>query len=194
MMTAIHTDRWCVLRIGGSRTMSLTRSLTAAGFDAWTPTVRVKRRVPRGDHFEWVNVPLMPSYVFVREPHIYELRAIERAEVSVHPQFSIWRHKGATLWVRNATLNPLRAEQQASYLASLPKQPHAKTKDHGAPYRPGERLKLLQGVFAGFECEVEASDGRTTSLTLQLFGRPTSFKEQTFNLRSNGVATQATAA
>lgn len=189
-----RSARWCILRTGPSRTLSLARSLMEAGFEAWTPTDRVKRRVPRGDHQEWLSAPLMPSYVFVRERHIADLRDIERAEVSVHPRFSIWRHMGSTLWVRHATLHPLRAEQQARYLASLPRQPHAKTKAHGQPFYPGQRVKMMQGPFAGLTCEVDASDGRTTSLRVQLFGREIIMKEETSNLRSDRVATVTSAA
>lgn len=192
--SAASLSRWCILRTASPRTMPLARSLAEAGFEAWTPTDHITRRVPRGDRVERFLVPLMPSYVFVREHHLPALREIERADVRLHPAFSVWKYAGDTLYVRHAALHPLRAEQQRRYLASLPKQPHARTKDHGEPYAPGDRFAYPDGPFAGLMCEVEESNGRITTVSVTLFGRRTPLKRETSQLRANGVAPSASAA
>jgi transcription antitermination factor NusG len=187
-------ERWCILRTPGLRTLKLAASLQDAGFDAWTPIEEVRRRVPRCKQTEHVRVAMTPSYVFVRERHLPELRRLEAIRGYRHPAFSVFRYYGATVFVRHGALHALRRLQQDSYLAALPVGPNRSTKPRGAPYDTGDTVKLTTGGLAGLECVVEASDGLMTTLALTLFGRRAGVKVPTGQLRADGVTALAFAA
>lgn len=186
--------RWCVLRTSGPSTLRLTASLQAAGFDAWTPTEHVRRRVPRCKSTEYRPAPLAPTYVFVRAKHLAQLQRVERADITPHPRFSIFRHCGVTVWVRHMMLHPLRMLQQDSYRQSLPASGRAPGKPRGAQYGVGDKVKLTTGAFTGFEAFVESSDGLMTTLTVGMFGRPTEVKVPTLQLRGASVFADCSAA
>lgn len=189
------TQRWCILRTSGPKTMKLTSSLQAAGFEAWTPIERICRRVPRRKGSEHFSVAFIPTYVFVREHHLTDLRRIEMMDVSSHPRFSIFRYHGATVFVPHASLHGLRARQQQSHVASLPSTGKpAFAKPRAEPFISGDVLALPNGPFAGLNCEVDRSDGKTTTLTIRLFGRTTEMTIPTSQLRHDRVATVAAAA
>lgn len=182
--------RWCILRTGPSRTLRLAASLQGAGFDAWAPSERSHRRVPRRSANRTVYAALTPSYVFVREDHLDAMRRIERMEFSTHPRFSIFRYFGATVFVPHRGLHALRALEQDSYRSSLPNTGKpAGQKPRGDAYTPGDVITLPAGPLAGIPCEVEQSDGRTTALRLRLFGRDAGVvKIETSKLRMDGIS------
>jgi len=189
-----RASRWCILRTSGPSTGRLAASLQNAGIEAWTPTEHIQRRMPRGKSKESRIVAMAPTYVFVRWTHEDELRLIERAEITPHPRFSIFRHCGKTVYVSHRALHQLRALQQDSYIASLPYSGRRPGKPRGKHYEPGETVKITNGAFTGFEAHVDASDGLTTTLVIGLFGRPTEVRVPTLHLRSLHVPKLATAA
>jgi len=193
-VTPTSPQRWCILRTSGPSTLRLTASLQDAGMQAWTPTEHIRRRMPRGKTKEHRVVPLAPTYVFVRADRLEELQRIERAEITPHPRFSIFRHCGATVWVGHTMLHPLRMLQQDSYRQSLPASGRAPGKPRGAHYDVGDKVKLTTGAFTGFEAFVESSDGLTTTLTVGIFGRPTEVKVPTLQLRGASVSAARSAA
>lgn len=187
-------NRWCILRAGGPSTMKLTASLQAAGFDAWTPTEHAKRRRPRGKGSEYRIVPLAPTYVFVRSRHLADLQRIERADITPHPRFSIFRYYGETVFVPHRQLHPMRERQQDTYVSSLPASGRAPGKPRGAAYTVGDTVKIASGPFAGFEGYVELSDGLTTTLIVSIFGRAQEVKVQTLQARGKGLLAEPSAA
>lgn len=187
-------EGWCILRTSGPSTMRLTASLQEAGFVAWTPSEHVKRRVPRSKAVEHRVAPLAPTYVFVRGRFLSALQRIERADITPHPRFSIFRHCGAPIFVRHGALHPLRVLQQHSYLATLPNTGRAPSKRHGAHFEVGNPVTLTQGAFTGFAGFVECSDGLETKVIVTLFGRETGVTVPTRQLRSRNVPVQEYAA
>jgi transcription antitermination factor NusG len=185
---------WCILRTSGPGTLRLVASLQDAGFAAWTPTEHVRRRVPRSKSTEHRIVPLAPTYAFVRSVHLYDLKRIERLDVSPHPRFSIFRYYGETVFVRHGELAELRARQQDSYRSSLPASGRAPGKPRGQAFEHGDTVKITSGAFTGFEAYVELSDGLTTTLSVSLFGRAQEIKVETLHLRSHLVSDVASAA
>ncbi len=185
---------WCILRTGGPATLRLASSLQDAGIDAWTPTEHIRRRVPRAQTKEWRIAPLAPTYVFVRSIHLADLRQIERAEISPHPRFSIFRYYGETVFVRHAALHPLRAIQQESYRDALPASGRRPGKPRGVAYEHGDIVKITDGAFNGFEAFVEVSDSLTTRLTVGIFGRDTGITVPTLQLRAAAVTRTGIAA
>jgi transcription antitermination factor NusG len=189
-----RANDWCILRTSGPRTLMLAASLQGAGVQAWTPTEHRKRRVPRGKAVEHQMVAMTPTYVFVRECHLPDLRRLEKQHGSPHPSFSIFRYYGATVFVRHGSLHGLRQLQQNSYLASLPNAPRHAKKARAEHYDIGDVVKLKSGAFAGFEAMVETSDGLTTSVRLTLFGRDAGVKIATSQMRADDVTVLRTAA
>lgn len=186
--------RWCILRTSGPSTLRLATSLQAAGFEAWTPVERLRRRVPRSKTVEYVLASVTPTYVFVCEQHLSALRLMERQPGNGHPQFSIFRYYGDMVLVRHTALHPLRLLQQNSYRDSLPVVRNVNRKKRGNAYDVGDAIKPATGPFAGFECLVESSDGLTTTATVIIFGRQTGVKFSTSQLRDDGVREIASAA
>jgi transcription antitermination factor NusG len=189
-----YATRWCILRTSGPSTLRLTASLQAAGFDAWTPTEHVRRRVPRCKNTEYRVAPLAPTYVFVRAGHLAELQRIERADITPHPRFSIFRFRGETVFIRHGEMHPLRVLQQRSYVASLPSTGRSPGKPRGEPFTPGMTVSFAQGPLTGLEGYVETSDGRTTRLAITLFGRTSAVEVETLHLRSLNVPAEKPAA
>lgn len=186
--------RWFILRTSGPSTMRLAASLQGDAIEAWTPTEHIRRRVPRSKSTEFRIVPLAPTYVFVRADRLDEMQRIERAEVTPHPAFSIFRHCGKTVFVRHSNLHPMRRIQQDSYRRSLPATGRRPMKKRGEQYEVGDAVKLTTGAFAGFEAFVESSDGLVTTLKVGIFGRPTEVKVPTLQLREASVSVAHTAA
>jgi hypothetical protein len=186
--------KWCILRMSGPSTMRLVASLQDAGLEVWTPTEHIKRRVPRGKGSEHLAVPMAPTYAFARGRHLPDLQRITRMDVSPHPRFSIFRYYGETVFVRHAELHRLRAQQQRSYVATLPTLRRHAGKPRGEAFEVGEAVTFESGPLTGLQCFVEASDGLNTTLSLSLFGRITKTNVATLQLRSHNVPEQKHAA
>lgn len=109
-------NRWCILRTSGGQTLPLARSLSAAGFDAWTParTVRktVRAKTPTGARQFEVELPILPTFVFARERDLAVLADAAVQSVSPHPNFSVFRHGGRIPLVSDGDVAGLRAEEQ----------------------------------------------------------------------------------
>ncbi|WP_261270356.1 transcription termination/antitermination protein NusG [Sphingomonas sp. LC-1] len=193
-LTDGKATRWFILRTSGPSTMRLAASLQDAAIEAWTPTEHIRRRVPRSKNTEFRIVPLAPTYVFVRGDRLDEMQRIERAEVTPHPAFSIFRHCGKTVFVRHSNLHPMRLIEQDSYRRSLPASGRRPMKKRGERYEVGDAVKLTMGAFAGFEAFIESSDGLVTTLKVGIFGRPTEVKVPTLQLREASVSVANTAA
>lgn len=190
----VGANSWCVLRTSGPATLRLASSLQSAGVMAWAPTEHIRRRVPRSKEVEYRIVSAAPTYVFARAADLDVLRQIERADITPHPRFSIFRHAGAPVFIRHRELHALRHKQQATFIASLPATGRSPSKPRGAAYDVGEAVTFHQGAFSGLQGYVEASDGLVTTLTVTLFGRSAGVKVDTLQFRSRNVPAETTAA
>lgn len=86
--------RWFILRMAASRTLAVATSLCNAGITAWTPAMTINRRRPRCKAATEVEVPILPSFVFVAEADLGAVCAALTMPINPHPQFSIFRHAG----------------------------------------------------------------------------------------------------
>lgn len=102
---------WCILRCAGASTLRLADSLSATGFQAWTPTETNRHRVHGGRRLKQ-TVPVMPTYAFARADRLPELLALSQAPVSAHPDFSVFRHCDRIPVIADATLDPLRVAER----------------------------------------------------------------------------------
>ena len=151
-------DRWCILRTTGGRTIALARSLVAAGIEAWTPVKTIDVREGRTRRRGQKDVPIAPTFVFVRGHHLPELVAIGRLFVSPHPGFSIFRYSGRTPLVSDAEIKGLRMEEERGWVRALRKERHA--------FAIGQRLQMPEGAFTGMTGIVESSDGKLVMVNL----------------------------
>lgn len=154
---------WIILRTSGSSTMPLARGLRDAGYDAWTPIEIQNRRRPRSkDRYdrEWA---VMPSYVFAREDRLVDLVKLSRQPAQCYrrwdaeqekmvmhgiPYFSVFRYDDRFPVVDNSSLEPLRVIERRT--APKPK---------AAVFGSGDKVRLVEGSFAGMSGVVQSSKG-----------------------------------
>ncbi|MEN2747098.1 hypothetical protein [Sphingomonas sp. T9W2] len=147
-------DRWCILRTGGARTLPLATALTAAGFDAWTPTKMVKRRVCRTRKAKEAQpAAIMPTFVFVRARHLPDLLRILCLPSNPYPSFSLFRYLGDVVRVRDSEVERLRVVERRAL-------PRAQRRT----YQPGAAVRLAEGPYAGMPGVVQSSNGRRTMI------------------------------
>ncbi|MBB4858275.1 hypothetical protein HNO88_001594 [Novosphingobium chloroacetimidivorans] len=99
---------WCILQMSGGRTLAVTRSLRAAGFDVWAPTGMMRRARPRSRKYRDEPVALVSGVAFARLGDAPRLAAIVQAPVQEHPPFSLLMQRGTYGKVTDASLDPLR--------------------------------------------------------------------------------------
>lgn len=163
-----ETD-WLVLRCASVSTLRLADSLVSAGFEAWTPREEVRKAV-RGK-FEWVVMPMLPTFVFATAARLGELMAMARSPAQTyqvwdnelrrmvtkgHPFFRLF-HIGdefsrARDTVPDAELLPLRVIEG-----------RRKRKPRGKPrqWHPGDRVKLTEGAYEGLRGVIRSVHGKT---------------------------------
>ncbi|WP_029623282.1 hypothetical protein [Sphingomonas elodea] len=114
---------WCILRTSGGRTVPLARSLTAAGFEVWTPVRTIRRPAPgqgrrlvMGQRRKLIDVDLaiLPGFVFARADQLHDLVRAAGAELSPHPAFSVFHQAGRVPLVRDASITGLRAAEDGA--------------------------------------------------------------------------------
>ena len=168
-----RSTRWCVLRMAASRTLLVAASLAEAGLPAWTPTISVKRRIPRKPGRVEKPAPLLPTFVFVPEQHLDELLQLSRLPVSQHPAFSLFRFAGEFVFVRDAEITRLRALEA-----------QMKPKRRRPTVELASEVVPTEGAYAGMTGTVIESDGK---LTLIAFGGWMEVKIETSALLDTAV-------
>jgi len=62
-------NEWTILRCASAATIDLAQELRDEGLLAWSPIVRIQRRLPRRRKTELITRSLIPSFVFVAKQH-----------------------------------------------------------------------------------------------------------------------------
>ncbi len=176
MMTKRDEIGWCILRTSGSSTMPLARGLREAGYDAWTPIEIQNRR--RGHSRDRIDreAAIMPSYVFADAARLAELLALSKrpaqcyrrwdkakAEFVIHgiPYFSVFRYDDRFPVIADGSLEPLRVIERRTAPKAI------------APvFSQGDRVKLVEGGFAGMSGVVETSKGEYSLVCFPNFPIP----------------------
>lgn len=175
---------WCILRTSGSRTLALTRSLKAAGFEVWSPVQTATRRRGRARQRVEYDAPIMPSFVFARAEQLADLAACLAAPINPHPPFSIFRHAGRIPLIAEREIAALRSEE-AKW---RDREARAAAKAHRREFVAGQRVHVDQPAFAGLEGIVEEGGDQ---FALVAFGGAIRLKISTFLLRTDGVNAEA---
>jgi transcription antitermination factor NusG len=152
---------WCILRTGGSKTLSLADALKQSGYEVWTPRETIRKRLPRRKAKAEHTAPIMPTFVFAHAKHLSDLAALAQSWKNPHPDFSVQRYNDRYPLIADDELRPLRmAERKGTPLE------HIKTFD------PGEQIRLTEGGFAGMSGIVQTSDGKHTMVCFPGFNVP----------------------
>ena len=149
----LETD-WFILRTAGRSTLLLAKTLAEDGFDVWAPSRTQTIRVPRMNVRREVKLPLLPSFVFARVPHLVEL--LELAQMPVKPRrgsgwgrpahngFSVFHYLDAIPVLTDIHLEPLRlAERKTIQRKDAPR------------FDRGAMVRANAGVFEGMRGKVE---------------------------------------
>lgn len=138
---------WVILRTAGRHTMRLASSLTADGYEAWTPIETKTVRVPRANVRREVRLPIMPSYVFARADRLVDLLQLKPP---AHVEFSVMRYAERIPTVADADLQALRTLEAKR----TPRRKAERT------FAPGSAVKIKgeSGSFGGMVGKVEKSD------------------------------------
>ena len=173
-------DYWCILRTAGPRTLPLTRSLAAAGFDVWTPVQTGTRRKPRSQVTTEFEAPIVPTFVFARADRLNDLRRIASLPVKPHPAFSVFHSFDRAPLIAGAEIEGLRHyERRCNEIAT-----RNKAKAHRREFAIGDAVNVLDGAWQGLSGIVEGGDGRQARVS---FGGSLSVTIATFYLISNDV-------
>ncbi len=156
-----ETSGWIVLRCSGSNTLKLAGTLSADGFDVWTPVEEVDKRKPRRPGRNRETLPVMAGYIFAKARHLLDLLEMSHPDTNPERGFSVFRHNGRFPLIADEALNPLRVIERKRTPA-----------DKAPRFTKGEMVKLTEGGFAGLSGVVELTRGQFTLVTFPGFPMP----------------------
>lgn len=180
---------WCILRTSGRSTLPLAASLSDAGYEVWTPS-QVPLNAPRRrrtDDEEEPRCPIIPTYVFARARHLFELIALSANPGRNHAGFSVFRMAEGVPLIAERALAGLRAEEAKMEEDREVRALRKRSKRRGISYPVGETVRIPSAFpsFAGMDGCVEESDPRFTHVG---FGGFLRLKISTFILRENELS------
>lgn len=175
-------DDWCILRTSGARTLPLASSLSAAGFDVWTPAETTSRRQPRSKTRVEREGPIMPTFVFARADRLEDLLQLLGQPLNPHPPFSVFRHGGRIPIIHDVEIGNLRDHEERA----RDRVRRAKRKGYRHEFAQGERVRVPEGSFAGMTGVVQDGDGKFAFVS---FGGALRVKIATFLLVADQVET-----
>lgn len=143
------TDRWCILRMRASSTITVTESLTRAGFEVWTPIANIVKRHTPARLRKKVTAPAWPTYAFARAVHLDDLLAEIANPKSNHPDFSIYREYERYPLVTDRELAEARAAERRN-----------KPRKEAPVFAQGDQVRVTDGVAAGMSGIVERAKGK----------------------------------
>lgn len=121
---------WCILTTSSGRTLSLARSLNAAGFEAWSPVKTIRRPAPgqrrrlalglRRKMIE-VDSAILPGFVFARGDRLEDLALASVDPALPHQAFDVFLFAGHVPMISDASIAGLREEEEraAAFAQSL---------------------------------------------------------------------------
>lgn len=170
---------WLAVYTSPQREQMAQAALVDLGFEVYLPTRKKWRCHAR--KCEMVPRPLMPRYLFLRArqdwPRALRARGVE----------GVLMNSGAPMLVANKHVADIKAQVDAGRHDDLPGGKRAKAKKSTADFKPRDHVRITEGAFQGFEADVEAIDGDTVQVLLNLFGRATIAKVGVDILRPSAV-------
>jgi hypothetical protein len=85
--------RWCILRTSSRGTVALLDDLARAGFDVWTPTQVIEKRVGRNGVRVERCMAMMPSFLFAAEDDAANLLRLSLDPMKRCTDFSVFHYR-----------------------------------------------------------------------------------------------------
>jgi transcription antitermination factor NusG len=141
-------SHWVVLRCGSSKTIECAEILASKGLEVWVPIQKIKRRLPRSRKVETLEVPALPSYIFVKREFLAELQNLLNLFV-VQGRLVV----RSDLRIAEVSFSELMVLQRAVDAFTL--------EEKDLEFLIGDRYKFLEGPLEGVTGEViQASKGK----------------------------------
>ncbi len=132
-------------------------NLTRQGYETYLPVMREVRR--RQGRRVTLNAPMFPRYLFIHLNSQTDNWAPIRSTLGV---VSIVRFGRAAARVPDVLITAMKSREDANGIQVLPIE----------EYRPGTRVRITQGSFAGYEGIFQAATGRDrVAVLLDVLGR-----------------------
>lgn len=150
--------RWYVVQTQANAENKAVAHLARQGFATYLPRYLKRRRHAR--RIDVVGVPLFPRYLFVQ------------INMAVQRWRSIYSTVGVSRLVSNGEFPAPVPEQVVSLLKSREDAKGFIQLDYKPPFRAGDRVRILEGVFYDFLGLYEGmSDRDRVAILLDLLGR-----------------------
>lgn len=150
--------RWYLLRTKPRKETVVEKRIGDLGLEVFLPWLRSRRRI--GSKYQWVLAPLFPGYLFCRLDLMLSGKAARYA-----PGVKDFVKFGSRI-----------AQVEETVIRSLlDRCPGGVAEMRPRPYRPGERVLIREGPFAGLEAifEREMVGSGRIAILLELLGRQT---------------------
>ena len=135
-----------IIRCSPAQTLSLRETLTALGFDAWTPVVERSYRKARSRKMIRVAEAMLSSFIFV-EGGDNPRQCVERLDdLRYLHLFRVWRQGGDFVSVPASALDPLRASEREAAVVGCDNMVKADA------FTIGQRGALNAPAFEGLQC------------------------------------------
>lgn len=148
------TPEWTVFRCASAATIELPQELRDDhNVLAWSPIIRVQRRLPRRRKTELVVRPLLPSFVFVATHHADE--AMELVSTGRVHQMKWFLVNGGPVAIPGLQLGPLHLAQIRGTIRKR-------------PLTPGDRVEILATVLYLAKAQVTKGPLRDDTYEVQI--------------------------
>ena len=174
-----NPKRWCILRTSPISTISLTDALEEAGYEVWTPTEIVEKRVGRSRDRVDRLAAIMPGFIFAASGNAADLLRLSGNPSKQVADYSVFLQRDRIPLIADTSMDTLRDAEADAAVRRIKQKQRDKTK--AQPFVCGDEIKMSAGAFGGLPGFVEESDGR---FTLVCFGK-LRVKIDTFILRSD---------
>lgn len=162
-LRSVPERQWIVLRCASSKTIALARLLSDHDSEhanrypdlgAWTPVWKRQKRRPRSNERRLVDLPAIPSFVFVPAEHLFNLPTVPGIA------FSPMRIDGVLVRI---------ADRELATLRKIDMQPRDPVKN--LP-KIGAVMRFIDGPFQGLHCRVVYATQRFARVTVDGFAQP----------------------
>lgn len=150
--------RWCAIQTKANKEREVEKRLSDLNLEVFLPWLRMRKRV--ATKFQWVLVPLFPSYLFCR----LDLVASGKAARYCPGVRDFLKFGSAIAEVGDEIIRELRDRCPGGVARLEP-----------VPIRPGDVVRINEGPFAGLEAifERKMKGNERVAVLLEILGRQT---------------------
>jgi transcription antitermination factor NusG len=143
-LSSDHVEKWYALYVSSRAEKKVEDELTKKGVENYLPLKTTLRRW--SDRKKWVEMPLIPGYIFVRIMYKYYLTALQTNHVVAFVKFE---GKPAII-----------PDKQIDFLKRMLKQTEYNWEISVEQLVPGQIVEIIAGPFIGLEAELISIKGK----------------------------------